>query len=207
MRSDYGTDAIYTEMGEAAIAGWKKWNAEFRTELYHEDGFLVMTTEPMKPGGFESDSFEFQTARGHKLLRKQRDDLKREGGAWTAGDTLKNVIVMLRHPDGRREALAIGVPGDREVDMKRLEALVIPAEVEPFGEGDFAARPALVKGYVGPDVLGASMWSREREEFAFIPGPIWPLSLPTGAPISALSSSAFNCRIRASIFPCSSRAA
>ena len=78
-------------------------------------------------------------------LFNSRDDLKRDSGAWTAGDTLKNVIVMLRHPDGRREALAIGVPGDREVDMKRLEALVIPAEVEPFGEGDFAARPALVK--------------------------------------------------------------
>ena len=89
-------------------------------------------------------------------LFNSRDDLKREGGAWTAGDTLKNVIVMLRHPDGRREALAIGVPGDREVDMKRLEALVVPAEVEPFGDGDFASRPALVKGYVGPDVLGAS---------------------------------------------------
>lgn len=82
-------------------------------------------------------------------------ELQRQDKAWSAADTLKNVIVMLRHPDGRREALAIGVPGDREVDMKRLEALVIPAEVEPFGEADFAARPALVKGYVGPGVLGA----------------------------------------------------
>lgn len=89
-------------------------------------------------------------------LFNSRADLKRDSGPWTAGDTLKNVIVMLRHPDGRREALAIGVPGDREVDMKRLEALVIPAEVEPFGDADFASRPALVKGYVGPDVLGAS---------------------------------------------------
>jgi len=82
-------------------------------------------------------------------------ELRRQDRDWSAADTLKNVIVMLRHPDGRREALAIGVPGDREVDMKRLEALVIPAEVEPFGEADFAARPALVKGYVGPGVLGA----------------------------------------------------
>jgi prolyl-tRNA synthetase len=82
-------------------------------------------------------------------------ELQRQDKVWSAADTLKNVIVMLRHPDGRREALAIGVPGDREVDMKRLEALVIPAEVEPFGEADFAARPALVKGYVGPGVLGA----------------------------------------------------
>jgi len=93
-------------------------------------------------------------------LLNSRADLARATSAasgaatWTAGDTLKNVLFMLRHPDGRREPLAIGVPGDREVDMKRLEALVIPAEVEPFGDGDFAARPGLVKGYVGPAVLG-----------------------------------------------------
>jgi prolyl-tRNA synthetase len=73
---------------------------------------------------------------------------------WTAADTLKNVVVTLLHPDGRREPLCVGVPGDREVDLKRLAAAVAPAEVEPFTEADFAARPALVKGYIGPGVLG-----------------------------------------------------
>ena len=74
--------------------------------------------------------------------------------AWRAGDTLKNVIVMLVHPGGRREPLAIGVPGDREIDEKRLGAQVEPAEVEAFDEADFAGNPALVKGYIGPEVLG-----------------------------------------------------
>jgi prolyl-tRNA synthetase len=87
-------------------------------------------------------------------LLNARDDLRRDDRAWEAGDTLKNVIVMLRHPDGTSEALAIGVPGDREVDTKRLEAQVSPAEVEPFTEADFARHPQLVKGYIGPDVLG-----------------------------------------------------
>ncbi|MBU6241590.1 MAG: proline--tRNA ligase [Acidobacteria bacterium] len=77
------------------------------------------------------------------------------GGEWTGADTLKNVVVMVKNPDGSRTPLAVGVPGDREVDMKRLEAQLSPAEVEPFGEADFAAFPALVKGYIGPDVLGA----------------------------------------------------
>src|SRR5699024_6979925 len=76
------------------------------------------------------------------------------GRAWTAADTLKNLLVMLQQPDGTREPLAIGVPGDREVDLKRLEAQVNPAEVVPFSEADFAAYPALAKGYVGPGVLG-----------------------------------------------------
>ncbi|WP_208006744.1 proline--tRNA ligase [Aeromicrobium phragmitis] len=78
----------------------------------------------------------------------------RDDGAWTAADTLKNVLVTLRYPDGRSEPLAIGLPGDREVDTKRLETQVAPAEVEPFGEAEFAAYPALVKGYIGPTVLG-----------------------------------------------------
>ena len=97
-------------------------------------------------------------------LLNARDDLRRGAaassgtvqstGAWTAADTLKNVLVMLRHPDGSRTPLAIGVPGDREVDMKRLEAAVSPADVDAFGDADFAAHPVLVKGYIGPDVLG-----------------------------------------------------
>jgi len=74
---------------------------------------------------------------------------------WAAGDTLKNVLVLLRHPDGSTEPLAIGLPGDREVDPKRLEAQVAPAEVVPFTEEHFAANPSLVKGYIGPEVLGA----------------------------------------------------
>ena len=74
---------------------------------------------------------------------------------WGAADTLKNVLVLLRNPDGTAEPLAIGVPGDREVDPKRLEAQVAPAEVEPFAEEHFAANPSLVKGYIGPEVLGA----------------------------------------------------
>ena len=84
VRSDYGTDVIYTEMGEAAIAGWHRWNEAFGTTLYHEDGFLVMTTEAMKPGGFEYDSFVFQTARGHELPRRRSADLRREHPQWNA---------------------------------------------------------------------------------------------------------------------------
>jgi prolyl-tRNA synthetase len=85
-----------------------------------------------------------------------------DGRSWTSADTLKNVIVMLVQPDGPREPLAIGLPGDREVDPKRLEVKVAPATVEPFEEKDFAANPALAKGYIGPGVLGESRASGIR---------------------------------------------
>ena len=55
-----------------------------------------------------------------------RPELRRDDRDWTAADTLKNVIVKLRHPDGTTEPLAVGVPGDRDVDIKRLEAAVEP---------------------------------------------------------------------------------
>ncbi|AXV07694.1 Prolyl-tRNA synthetase, bacterial type [Euzebya pacifica] len=87
-------------------------------------------------------------------LLNGRDDLRREDRDWTAADTLKNVVMMLEHPDGTREPLAVGVPGDRDVDLKRVEAQLAPAVPSPFTEADFAAHPSLVKGYIGPEVLG-----------------------------------------------------
>ncbi|MER7011154.1 proline--tRNA ligase [Saccharopolyspora sp. NPDC000359] len=73
---------------------------------------------------------------------------------FTAADTLKNVLVKTRQPGAQEwELLAIGVPGDREVDMKRLEASLEPAEVALLEESDFAANPFLVKGYIGPKAL------------------------------------------------------
>nr|WP_220139113.1 proline--tRNA ligase [Nocardia sp. GTS18] len=76
--------------------------------------------------------------------------------AVTAADTLKNVMVKLRHPDGKTEIVGIGIPGDREVDDKRLEAAVEPATVELLTEADFTANPFLVKGYIGPKGLQAN---------------------------------------------------
>ena len=86
----------------------------------------------------------------------------REDRAWAAGDTLKNVVVMLVHPDGSRAPLVIGIPGDRDVDEKRLGAQVEPAVVAAFEEADFAAYPSLKRGYIGPEVLGEASESGIR---------------------------------------------
>ncbi|MBW3605725.1 MAG: proline--tRNA ligase, partial [Actinobacteria bacterium] len=88
-------------------------------------------------------------------LLNARDDLSRGDRPWQTADMLKNVVVTLRHSDGTTVPIAIGVPGDRDVDLKRLEGAVAPAAVEPFTDEDFAARPELVKGYIGPGPLGA----------------------------------------------------
>lgn len=71
----------------------------------------------------------------------------------TAADTLKNVLLKVRVPGGEWELLGIGVPGDREVDDKRLGAALDPADYALLGDADFARYPFLKKGYIGPKAL------------------------------------------------------
>ncbi|MGH8867882.1 MAG: proline--tRNA ligase [Actinomycetes bacterium] len=107
------------------------------------------------PAAHVEDTPETPTIETLVGLANARDDLRRADRDWTAADTLKNVVVTLVHPDERRELLVVGVPGDREVDMRRLEAQVSPAVPEATTEADLAAQPVLVRGYIGPQVLGA----------------------------------------------------
>ena len=74
----------------------------------------------------------------------------------TAADTLKNLLLKVRKPGGEWQITGVGVPGDRDVDLKRLEAAVEPAEVELLTDEDFAANPALVRGYIGPKGVQAA---------------------------------------------------
>ena len=71
---------------------------------------------------------------------------KKFGGGYTAADTLKNIMLVA---DGK--PIAVLVPGDREVDLKRLqENLGGVHELRVFEEADFGKHPGLVKGYIGP---------------------------------------------------------
>ena len=90
-----------------------------------------------------------------------------DGREWTAADTLKNVVLALTHLDGTRELISIGLPGDREVELARVEVAFSPAAVEAATEEDFAKNKALVKGYIGPwsekgAVLGSEGTSKIR---------------------------------------------
>ncbi|MCL2455179.1 MAG: proline--tRNA ligase [Micrococcales bacterium] len=97
---------------------------------------------------------------------------------WTAADTLKNVVLALTHPGGEREVVVVGLPGDRDVDMKRIEAALAPAEVEVAGDADLVAHPELVRGYIGPAVLGPNALDPETSvryllDPRVVPGTRW----------------------------------
>ena len=88
--------------------------------------------------------------------------------AWSAKDTLKNLLLMVTEPDGHTWPLAIGLPGDREVDDDRLAAVLEPATAQPFATEDFDRFPELHVGFIGPvdaggnQVLGAESASKIR---------------------------------------------
>jgi len=86
---------------------------------------------------------------------------KKYSASITAANTLKNVLIM-----ADEKPIAVLVPGDREVDLKRLGAnLPEIKELRLFEDADFAKYPKLVKGYVGPQdakALGVSVYADPR---------------------------------------------
>jgi prolyl-tRNA synthetase len=86
-----------------------------------------------------------------RIVAWANENVKRaDGTEWTAAHTLKNNVMALVSPEGKRELVIVGLPGDREVDVKRAEAAFSPNEIEQANEEDFKAHPELIKGYIGP---------------------------------------------------------
>jgi prolyl-tRNA synthetase len=84
-----------------------------------------------------------------------------------ASATLKNLLVLTGD-----ELVAIGVPGDREVDPRRLETLFAPLPVRLLDAADFAVRPELARGYVGPQGMAGKTF-RYLADPRVAPGTAW----------------------------------
>ena len=95
-----------------------------------------------------------------------------DGRAWTAADTLKNIVLALTDLEGKRELVIVGLPGDREVDLKRAEVAFAPAEVEAATAEDFTKHPGLVKGYIGPwSADGAALGEKSATGIRYLVDP------------------------------------
>jgi glycine/D-amino acid oxidase-like deaminating enzyme len=84
VRMDYGADDLYMAMGEEALDGWDFWNSAWDEPLYHEDGFLFLSRDPMEPGGFEYESYALLRKRGHEPERIDSRILAERHPAWNA---------------------------------------------------------------------------------------------------------------------------
>ncbi|MDP9239533.1 MAG: proline--tRNA ligase [Actinomycetota bacterium] len=94
-------------------------------------------------------------------------------GEFTAADTLKNVVLKTLRPGAAEwELLVVGVPGDREIDLKRLSGQLEPVVVAQAEPADLAREPRLVKGYIGPQLL-AEIGVRYLVDPLVVPGSVW----------------------------------
>lgn len=132
-----------TPVGEDSFvrsAGGYAANVEAFTTVVPEAGPIDGLPEPVVFDSPDTPTIETLVAHVNANLE----------GEYTAAHTLKNVVLALTHLDGTRELVVVGLPGDRDVDDKRVEVAFAPAEVEPATAEDFAKNPLLVKGYIGP---------------------------------------------------------
>jgi len=115
------------------------------------------------------------------LITLANEAFPREDRPWEAADTLKNVVLAAVFPSGEREVFVVGLPGDREVDIKRLTAQLEPAEVEPATAADLEKHPELVPGYIGPGVLGPNSESENAVRYLVDPRVVSGTAWITGA--------------------------
>lgn len=84
VRMEYGADALYMELVEESIAGWKAWNDEFGEELYHQVGVMMLTRAPLVAGDFEYESYHLALRRGHDSQRMDAATIAQRYPAWNA---------------------------------------------------------------------------------------------------------------------------
>lgn len=138
------------------------------------EAFSTVAPEPIaiegQPAAVVLDSPNTPTIQ--TLVDLANAEYPRPDRPWTAADTLKNVVLALKAIDGTRELVVVGLPGDREIDLKRAEVAFAPAEVEAATEADFAAHPGLVKGYIGPwSAAGAVLGEKSSTGIRFLVDP------------------------------------
>jgi glycine/D-amino acid oxidase-like deaminating enzyme len=158
VRPDYGADDFYVDLGLEAIAGWHQWNRTWDKPLYHEDGFLLLSREPLRQGTFEGDSYERLAARGIPATRLDAEAVRARFPAWRtedypeayhnprAGWTEADRVLETLLREARRAGVRIrpntpmsgliesdrGVTGITLVDDERLEADVVLVAAGPW---------------------------------------------------------------------------
>ena len=132
----------------------KAWNVEALTTPAPQDIDFSNT-----PAAERKDTPDAGTIDG-MIEQANARFARSDGRSWQGSDILKNVVIAVKHAEDDehdkpwRELVVVGVPGDRQLDMKRLEAQFAPSEIEEATEEDLKAHPELVVGYIGPMVLG-----------------------------------------------------
>lgn len=176
VRPDYGSDDFYVDLGLEAIAGWHEWNERWERPLYHEDGFLLLAREPLRPGTFEGDSFDRLTARGVPLERLAGAAIRARFPAWRTDD----------YPEAYHNPQAGWAEADRVLEVLLREAEEAGVRIRPHTpmvgliEGDSGVTGIAVANgeHLASDVVlvAAGPWTPQL--LPDLEGLMWPSGQP-----------------------------
>ncbi len=133
VRMDYAADAQHTAMGLLSLERWKAWNARWGVDLYHEDGFLVMSRSEMKPGGFEHDSFHYLSGLGHALRRTDAAMLREKHPLWNADGFVEGYLNPVGGWVESGRVIAMLAKEAREAGIEVIEQVKAPRPVLAAG--------------------------------------------------------------------------
>lgn len=85
VRSSYGADEVMTGLALAAVQGWQRWNKLSQHPLFHGTGVLLLTRQPMAPGGYEHGSRRLADQLGQPLQTLRGAQITERFPAWAPG--------------------------------------------------------------------------------------------------------------------------
>ncbi|MFM2143127.1 MAG: hypothetical protein RLZZ476_1671 [Verrucomicrobiota bacterium] len=182
VRMDYAADAQHTDMGVLSLQRWRTWNQRWGVDLYHEDGFLVMSRDALKPGGFEHDSFHYLSSCGHSLQRMDSAKLRANHPIWNANQYQEGYLNPVGGWVESGRVIAMLAKDAREAGIELIEHVKAPRPVLTAGRctgiesGDgrawFADLVLVAAGAWTPEVLPHLqnvMWTTAQTVFHFQP--------------------------------------
>ena len=84
VRMDYGNDRLHCRLANEAIEGWRRWNAHWGRDLYHQDGLLFLSSRPLEEEGFEGDSYRTLSEDGWSLQRLGSPEIASRHPGWNS---------------------------------------------------------------------------------------------------------------------------
>lgn len=202
VRGDYGVDAFYTDLMERALEGFRernrRWCRAGGRALFHETGFLVLSSVPFASGGFENDSFSALLARGYPLERLDAARIAQRFPVLAPGRFVDGYV---NPAAGWAESGAVVAA---ELDDARAEGIHIVANFSFAGLVERAGRVTGVRSHGGAAieadvvVLAAGTWlpkllpeladrirSTGHPVMVFQPSHVAPLRVPSFLPWAA----------------------
>ena len=159
VRMDYGSDRLYTRLAAESIEGWRRWNARWGRDLYHQDGLVFLSSRPVEEGGYEEQSYQTLTGEGWPLERLSSASIASRFPVWNSDYYINGYF----NPQGGwAEARSVTSLMARDARMAGVEVITGFTARSIMKEADRAVGVVAEEGAVvraGEVVVAAGAWT------------------------------------------------